>query len=83
MDSTGDFTMSRFTRSPLTWALAAFLGMLGFQAGTYVGSLPSTAAPGPTGAVVSLQLAPRPTPLSPTLVSGAPLAPPASASMQR
>jgi hypothetical protein len=42
MDSTGDFTMSRFSRSPLTWALAAFLGMLGFQAGTYVGSLEAT-----------------------------------------
>lgn len=31
MDSLGASTVSRFTRSPLTWSLTAFLGMLCFQ----------------------------------------------------
>lgn len=32
MDSLAASTVSQFTRSPLTWASVAFLGMLGFQA---------------------------------------------------
>lgn len=79
MNSTGDFTMSRFTRSPLTWALAAFLGMLGFQAGTYVGSLEATPMATHAGAAVSQQRALDRSPLSSPLVSRAAAADPAGA----
>lgn len=81
MNSTGDFTMSRFTRSPLTWALAAFLGMLGFQAGTYVGSLEATPTPMAThaGAAFSPQPALDRSPQSSTLVSRAAAAEPTGA----
>ncbi len=41
MDSLGALTVSRFTRSPLTWASVAFLGMLGFQGASHF----SAAAP--------------------------------------